>query len=244
MQNNRDLTDTSKQQTESNLEFVHVLSHAFKTPLTVIKLYADLMMDDLGQLDSATQYKYLSAIKASVDDMNFLLANTLNFQKISCAKMEWHDDEVDIIRLITRATYPFEVACQTKEIPFSINFALESLTAVIDAECLVQIVYNLLANSLKLADKGGINVGLSVNDTAADQNIHLTIGHSGRGIPEEQLQIMRDSNKRSDEPEEMGLYVAKHIVAHYQGRLWAENTPGKGSAFHVELPLRQSGRSE
>jgi len=55
-------------------------------------------------------------------------------------------------------------------------------------------------------------------------------------MSEEQLLVV----DKPDQSDGMGLYVVRHIVDHYQGRLWAESSQGEGSVFHIELPFRQT----
>ncbi len=243
MQNNCDLKKSANQKAESSLEFISTVSHDFRTPLTVIKLYADFMIKDLEQIDLATHHKYLSVIKAGADDLNFLLANARDFQKISFSKMDWNDEEHDIAKLLAKAVYPFEIACQTQEISFSFDSDIENLIAIIDAERLSLLVYNLLENALKFTEHGGINIRLSLSDATDAKNVHLTIRHNDRGIPEELLNIIMAPNTNSNDAylskiAGTGLYVAKHIIDHYQGRIWAENILAEGSVVHVELPLQ------
>ncbi len=232
----RELTEVLDRLAESNLKFVSSLSHDFKTPLTVIKLYADFMMNDLAGLDVASQHQYLSIIKAGADNLDCLLANAYDFQKISLGKMDWHDGACEVASLLAKAVRPFEVTCQTKGIAFVFESDVDYLVALIDADRLGLIVYNLLANALKFTQQGGIKISFSLCATTSGKNICLMVSDSGRGMSEEQLQMVMATGDKFDG---MGLYVVRHIVEHYQGRLWAESRQGEGSVFHVELPLRE-----
>ena len=230
---------------EAKSEFISIVSHDLRTPLTGVKLFTDIMLDDLDNIEEETQREYLSIISSETDRLSRLITNILDFQKISAGKMQWNDDLVDIVGVVSECVRPFKVSFESKGVEFKFNCDLDKLETVIDGDRLAQVVYNLLSNALKFTEEGSVQVGLDKLETVDGERISLSVSDTGPGMPEEQL-------KKVFEPFEqyggvpnlgkgtgLGLYITTCVVERYHGRAWAESVVGEGSTFHVELPVRQ-----
>lgn len=242
MSKKRNSISSATSQANANFDFVSAFSHDAKTPLSVIKLFTDILQSDLEAIDTATQQKYLSIIKARTDDLNFLLSNAQDYHKIQQQKMEWHEEKHDLCQLIRKASFPCQVSCQTKGIEFNFECNAENLKTTIDGNRFAQIVYNLLAYILNCTEKGSVFVTLSACETPPHPNFTLAMGGNFNGTPVAELKAFMQSDYLSDnlsarKPIETMLYVARHLITHYQGQVNIENSSSKETRFQVKLPL-------
>ena len=117
--------------------------------------------------------------------------------------------------------------------------------ALIDALRLRQVLFNLVGNALKFTDEGSVSV---IADAMPNGEgavlLHLAVRDTGIGIPAESLSQLFTRFTQGDESEVrkfggtgLGLAIAKQLVELMGGRIWAESEPGKGSTFHIKLPL-------
>jgi signal transduction histidine kinase len=106
-----------------------------------------------------------------------------------------------------------------------------------DRHRIMQVVSNLIGNSLKFTPPGGT---IRVRATAGDGEVLFTIADTGPGIPHEHLQDIFSPYWQAKRTERMGaglgLPIAKGIVESHGGRIWAESEPGKGTSFYFTLP--------
>jgi signal transduction histidine kinase len=114
-----------------------------------------------------------------------------------------------------------------------------------DYDRLLQVVTNILSNSIKFTPRGGA-VHVAVRQvTGPRAQIVVEISDTGMGIAAGDLELIFEKFRRSDdqlasaiEGTGLGLAIARQIVEHHGGRIWAESTPGSGSVFTVTLPLK------
>lgn len=241
-QANQDLERLS----EAKSEFVSIVSHDLRTPLTSIKLFSDIMLDDLDGIDRQSQEEYLSIISAETDRLSRLISNVLDFQKISAGKMQWNDDYVDIVEVIRECVRPFRISIEAKGIEFVADLGSAPIMTLIDGDRLAQVAYNLLSNALKFTEAGHIKVCLKRLDSIDGQRFRLSVSDTGPGMapaelekvfePFEQVRGVPNIGKGTG----LGLYITRCVVDRYHGRAWAESEPGQGAVFHIELPIRRA----
>ena len=233
-----------KRLSEAKSEFVSIVSHDLRTPLTSIKLFSDIMLDDLENIDRESQEEYLSIISAETDRLSRLISNVLDYQKISAGKMQWNDDYVDIAEVVSECVKPFKISVESKGLEFNFECDEDEIKTVIDGDRLAQVVYNLLSNSLKFTEDGFIKVGLKRLKTVDGEFFRLSVSDSGPGMAEDQLenifqpfeQIQGSANMGKGTG--LGLYITSCVVDRYHGRAWAESVLGKGATFNIEMPVR------
>lgn len=237
--NKEELASVNKQLeklTSERSEFVYAISHDLKTPLTGLKLFADLLLGDEQGVDEQDRARYLAIIASEADRLSRLISNMTEFQGICSGNFQWHDQSLDVVNVVKKCVRPFAVLCESKGIDFSYKSAMESLNMVLDKERLERVVYNLLSNALKFTREGTIKIELKMS--ADSDGFCLSVSDTGLGMSDEQLQKIFESYSGMPAVDKgAGLFVSNYIVAHYQGRIWAESVVGKGSVFYVELPL-------
>lgn len=238
---NKDLERLS----EAKSEFVSIVSHDLRTPLTSIKLFSDIMLDGMDDLDRESQEEYLSIISAETDRLSRLISNVLDFQKISAGKMQWNDAFVDISEVIAECVRPFNISAEAKGLVFSCEFDAEPIETVIDGDRLAQVVYNLLSNSMKFTEEGSIKVSLHKMQSVDGDRFRLSVSDTGPGMAAEQLENIFEPFEQIQGAPMMGkgtglgLYITNCVVDRYHGRAWAESVVGEGATFFIEMPVRE-----
>jgi signal transduction histidine kinase len=116
-----------------------------------------------------------------------------------------------------------------------------------DHDRLIQVVSNLLSNAVKYSPTGG---DIVVTTSRSDDGVHLAVRDHGMGIPQESLQRIWEEFSRVESRETkgiqgtgLGLPIVRQIVKMHGGRVWAESEIGRGSVFHVILPLAATGEA-
>jgi len=230
-------------------EFISLVSHELRTPLTSIKSFAEILMDDIENMDIGTQKRYLSIIDSEGDRLSRLVSNILDIQKIDANKMDWKDEEMVLNDVAQKSVDAFSAAYKAKNVSLSIAAVPDDLTVIADSDKLAQVFSNLLSNALKFTEEGEVlvsvfkyrvhNSGESVCDMA-----RVTVSDTGAGIPDDQLIKVFDSFHQVDNSATrkaggsgLGLDICRKIINHYEGNIWVESQPGKGSCFYFEIPL-------
>ncbi len=212
-----------------------IVTHDLKTPLTGVKLYADILLSQAAEADAETRAKFLAIISSEADRMSRMITNIVDYQNIINGTTEWYDKAADVAKVISRCVKPYQIWCAAKGINFSFTNDVEGLVITLDIDRFTRLVMGLLTNALRFTERGGIKLELR-HDGA---KLFLTISDSGPGIAEERLQqLSTPSVGVPGVSNDIGLAFAAAVVAHYQGRFWAESVMGNGSVFYIELPLR------
>lgn len=238
-----ELEEANRQLSELNKiksEFVSVVSHELRTPLTSIKSFAEILQDDIDELDSKSTQRFLSIINEEAERLGRLINDLLDLQKMESGKATWADEDVDIVPLLVESVETFSQACSDKGLTLEVDVGEKRLVLNLDGDRFKQLIINLLSNALKFTEQGGVELHLSVNDNA----VNIVVADTGMGIAAAELDKVFDSfyqvdssAKRKAGGSGLGLKVCKEIVEHYHGRIWVESEFGDGSRFFVTLPL-------
>jgi len=228
---------------EMRSRFVAAVSHELKTPLTGIRMFAE-MMHVGGQIDPDTQAEYLETIVNESERLTRLLNNVLDFSRIEQGQKTYHrepNDLAEIVQATARTmTYPLEQE----------NFALhvkieEGLPpASVDRDGIEQAILNLLTNAMKCSrESRDIHLHLQ------SQNGRAVIEVSDRGVgigPDEQSRIFEQFYRVPSPDNEgipgtgLGLTLVQHIVRAHGGAITVQSAIGEGSTFSMHLPLERA----
>lgn len=255
----RNFRDANSELTRLNnvkTEFISLVSHELRTPLTSIKSFAEILMDDIEDMDVATQKRYLSIIDSEGDRLTRLVSNILDLQKIDANKMNWNDGKIVLNQIAQESVDAFSAAYQAKNITLNIAAIEEDLTVIADADKLKQVFSNLLSNALKFTEEGEVLVSVyqykskTVNDKSVDM-ARVSVSDTGSGIPGDQLLKIFDSFHQVDNTATrktggsgLGLDICRKIINHYEGNIWAESEFEKGSNLCFEIPLLVATRKK
>lgn len=212
--------------------FVSDASHELKTPISIVKSYAQLL-SRRGLEHPDLFYESVEAIETEADRMQKLVEQMLNLAK-SQVKSELQD--VDILLLCSEVIKIFRGAT-SRDIEFTTS--QQGLIVKGDRDRLEQVIYILIDNALKYSDKS-IDVHLK-HDA---EWVVFTVTDYGQGIPADEQERIFDRFYRVDKARSretggtgLGLPIAKEITDAHHGELKATSQVGKGTTFTLKIPL-------
>jgi signal transduction histidine kinase len=223
---------------EMKTTFVSVISHELKTPVALIKGYANTLAREDARWDAETAREGLQVINEEADRLNGLINNLLDASRIQAGAFKLERGDVSLPRLAEKVVESFRT--QTDKHRFALDFPLSYPAVAGDEERLRQVFNNLLSNAIKYSPNGGeIRVG---GWTDGSQAI-VYVADRGIGVPvEEQGRLFQrffrvdSSLRRTTQGAGLGLYLCKSIVEAHGGRIWLRSEPGRGTTVFFALP--------
>jgi signal transduction histidine kinase len=226
-------------------DFVANVSHELKTPLALIRLFAETL--ELGRVandDKARQY--YRVINKESQRLTQLINNILDFSRIEAGRKEYRFAPTDVARMVSETveSYRFQIEQQGFKLELALQEGLPLVEA--DQEALSQALLNLMNNAIKYSsdDKW---VRLEVGQV--DGRLAIAVSDHGIGIPKsEQKKIFEkfyrgeDSLVHETKGSGLGLPLVQHIMEAHGGEVDVESAPGKGSTFILSLPVTQPKR--
>ena len=220
-------------------DFVANVSHELKTPVTVIKGYAEALLDGLVISDPERAVAFIDIIRNHIDRQAELIGNLLTL-----SELESDHFTLDLLPLNPAgATRRAMTVLGSKATERSVTVTMTGFDGLpmvlIDPGRIEQVFVNLLDNALKYTPVGGQVV---VTAVAEAERVVVTVRDTGPGIPPQSLARVFERFYRVDEGRSredggngLGLAIVKHIVQLHGGTVWVESTPGQGSAFSFSL---------
>jgi signal transduction histidine kinase/PAS domain-containing protein len=225
-------------------EFVHTITHEFKTPLSVINS-AIQAMEVLCRDEMSDKIKeYLRKIKQNSYRQLRLVNNLLDANKISNGKMRIHKSNIDIIHATKTITESVQLYAQHKGINLSFQSSADKKVIGVDDEKYERILLNLLSNAIKFTPKGkSAYVRTSLRSVDKRPWVCIEVEDEGIGIPEDKQDLIFErfgqvdsSFTRNAEGTGLGLSLVKQYVEALGGKISLRSEVGAGSTFTVLLP--------
>jgi PAS domain S-box-containing protein len=251
-------------------EFVGMLTHDLKTPLTAVVGSIDLVRERrLGPVNDE-QKEYLESAVESCGEMVEMIDTLLDVYRFESGKMALAFTDEDMEAIIRKSLATFRTLAQRSGIQLSADIPDNLPRLRVDRNKVGRLFGNLLSNAFKFTPEGGeIRIVAKVQDdpaklmesipagtyTAEDipaegRFLMVRVSDTGIGIPPESLGTIFDKfvqarNRREGKGKGTGLGLAfcRKVVDAHGGYIWAESEPGKGSTFIVLLPMGQQGTS-
>jgi len=223
-------------------EFVATVSHELRTPLNAIFGWAKLLRS--GRLDPAAQARALDVIERNTRALAQLIDDLLDMSRVITGNLRLELRETELDAVLEAAVEAVRPTAAAKQLELEVG---EQTGAVVlgDPDRLQQIVWNLLANSIKFTPKGGrIEVRISVEDTDAVLTVRDTgVGIDAAFLPHvfERFRQGASSDVRGYGGLGIGLALVRHLVELHGGSVGAHSEgQGSGASFVIRLPLVQA----
>jgi len=234
----RDIT-VEREIDKSKSEFVSLASHQLRTPLSVIKWYAEILLKGKVGKVSPKQKKFLKEIKIGNERIINLVNVLLNISRLEAGRLKVNPSDVDIKKEVQDIIKGCErdVKSKKQKLVFECSGDVSKIKTDIDLSRIV--LQNIISNAVKYTPPGGeITVKIKENG----KKIMLEVKDTGIGIPKEQQgkifeKLFRASNAFSHDPDGngLGLYTAKKIIEVLGGQVWFESKEGRGTTFFMEF---------
>jgi len=231
-----DITERKKMEQQKD-DFIGIASHELKTPLTSIKVYAELLAEMFKEKNDTTAVTYMERLDGQVDRITGLVSSLLDTARISEGELNLQQESFDMNELIERQIKELKYLSRTHELLFKPG-KLKNVKA--DKERIAQVITNFLTNAIKYSPKGGKVV---IASKEIGGGVRVSVKDSGMGIPDELQEKIFDRFFRINNPAVqtfpgmgIGLYIAQNIIQRHKGRIGVESKTGKGSEFYFFLP--------
>ncbi|MCM2280763.1 MAG: response regulator [Bdellovibrionaceae bacterium] len=221
-------------------EFLATLSHELRTPIGVIKGFAELMLQD--QMPEEERRLALTAILRNSEIQVSLINDLLDMSRIMTGNLVLESRPLDLASILREAIDTVRVAVVNKNIEIKTEWDTSIGLVLGDHVRLLQVMWNVLSNAIKFTPPGG-HVTLRLRRSGSSANIEVE--DNGEGIHPEFLPYVFDRFRQQDSSIRrrhgglgLGLAIVKYLVELHGGSVSAASAgPGKGSIFKVSLPL-------
>jgi len=235
--------------------FLSIASHELNTPLTSIKGYSDIIIDNMREKVDPSVFRMIESINRAADRLHKVVNNILDVTKIEQGRLRLRPEQADLGAIMRDCVEELSQIAEKR------NIVLRAVTAdplpefYGDRGRMQQLFANLINNAIKYSPDGSeVVLAIAVEEGA---RFHITVSDHGIGIDKNEHKNIFDSfyeigsaNRHSTDPSKfmgggsgLGLSIVKGIVERHGGKVWVESEGTKegefpGSVFHVLLPLR------
>ncbi|MEO5944123.1 MAG: ATP-binding protein [Ferruginibacter sp.] len=214
-------------------EFIGFASHELKTPLTTIKGFVQMGIQDPEQI-----VEFLPKINKQIDRLSSIIEDLLDITRIDSGKLDLTLSPISLSSLIKNCLESIIPIAKSHRIK---NFTVdEEINLNIDAHKMEQVLINILTNSIKYSPP---DTEISIKAKCINDNIQISITDQGRGISNDQIHKIYTLFYRIQESSTpvkglgIGLYLSQQIILAHHGKIWVDSEIGKGSTFFIEFPI-------
>jgi len=242
-------------------EFVANVSHELKTPLALVRMFAEMLQSGRVSTDAKKQ-EYLDIIVRESERLSALIENVLDFARLERGRGSYEFTEGDVGDAVARAANVYRYRAEREGVKLVLDVEPSLPRARIDERAIQLAVINLVDNALKYAPGGET---ITIRACGHEGGVRVEVRDQGPGVaPEDRQRIFerfvrlsgaRDeksgekgsfsqsrSSRASQSPVRgsgIGLALVKHIAESHGGRAWVESELGRGSAFTFTIPARR-----
>ena len=222
-------------------DFVSAVSHEFRTPLTSMKQFTDMLVED-DDLPAEERREFYQAQERATRRLSRLVESLLDFGRMEAGARPYRLEPLDAAEFVRTVVEEFRQ--EGGHGGFTIECAVpEALVAVDgDREALAQALWNLLDNAAKYSGEGR-TVRVEVED---GDHVSIRVRDEGLGIPPAEQRRVFDKFARGSSAVQagikgtgIGLAMVRHIVDAHGGKVTVQSEPGRGSTFAIVLPARR-----
>ncbi len=229
-----------EEQERLRAEFLGMVSHELRMPLTSIWGSSMALLEDTAELDPAVMRQFVRIILDQVGSMRTLIDDLLDVARIETGALPVDPEPAEVAALVDRARSAYTSAGGRNHLAIEIEPDLPLVMA--DRRRIVQVIGNLLSNAARHSPEDSV---IRVSAVREGGQVEVSVADRGRGIPAEDLPLLfRKFSRREDRDAGgdtgLGLAICKGIVEAHGGRIRAESDgPGLGARFAFTLPVVQ-----
>jgi PAS domain S-box-containing protein len=255
----RELETRRREAEEANVRktrFLAAASHDIRTPANAISLLAELLRRTADSPSMAAEIPQLAEeLRQSATSLVTLVSNVLDVTRFDTDKLELHETEFPLARLLEEEARQVLPLAQAKGLALDVEPTHEGLWLRADRIKLGRVLGNLLGNAIKFTDRGRIRLGTRRADAGGNGDgdgdgngasrgagdVHIAVTDTGIGITAENQAHIFDEFWQLSDPQRskgsgLGLSISKRLIEAMGGTIGVHSEPGKGSTFTITLP--------
>ncbi len=221
-------------------QFLGMAAHDLRSPLGLIRSFADLLDDELRPVMSHEQRSYLNKIKESSNFLLGMISDLLDISVIESGRLELELAPIDYASIIENIVHLNQVLARRKNIEISMVIPGALPRVVADKNRVEQALNNLIGNAIKFSyPETRVEVSLKYEN----ESVIVSVKDQGQGIPESELNRLfkpfHRTSVRSTDGEKntgLGLAIVQKIIASHGGKVWVNSVVGQGSTFSFSIP--------
>lgn len=222
---------------EVKSEFISIASHQLRTPLSAIKGYAAMLLEEIKDPD---EKEALNKIYLSNERLIKLVNDLLNLSRIERGKMDFRFQESQLADLLESVVSEFQIVAKKRGL--KLEYEKVHLPIIkMDEDKLRQVFVNIVDNAIKYTLRGNIVIKTLLDE----DHVTVTIKDTGVGMRKEDIASIYEKFQRGKTGLELypngtgiGLYIANKIVDAHKGQVWAESEGvNLGTTFYIKIPL-------
>lgn len=219
--------------------FLGTISHEFRTPLTAVQGFADLLTAEAAGPLNPKQRHNVDRIRGASDHLLTLIGEILTFAQQQSGRSELRLREVDLAAVVREAAMIVQPLAAAKGLGFPLRVPADPVPFHTDPGKVRLIVLNLAANAVKFTEAGEVRLELDLEDGA----LLLRVADTGCGIAPEHAEHVFDPFWQVDQSHGrlggtgLGLAVARQLAGLLGGEVTMQSEPGQGCVFTVRLPV-------
>jgi PAS domain S-box-containing protein len=235
---NARLYESARDANRARDEMLSVVSHDLRNPLTAIGMCVHALEFEHDE-NPEERRELLGTIRASSGLMNRMIEDLLDVASIERGQLSMELTPQDAAEVVRRALQLFAVEAEESGVRLESHVQPELPRISADAGRIVQVLGNLIRNSIKVTPPAG-SITLTVE--AQRGEVAFAVRDTGRGISAQQLPHVFDRYWQADDASRLrgrglGLSIAKGIVEAHGGRIWATSQPGRGTEVRFSIPV-------
>jgi len=232
------MSDAHRKSDIHKSEFIGVISHELKNPLTSIKGYAELIKKTASINSESKLAEFAERIDQQIKQVIEMINEMLDITKIETGRLTYQDENFNITELVREIVRDLQVTTDTHRIHFS---GKENRLIKGDRYRIGQVVTNLISNAIKYAPH---TQKVNVTVDGKRNGVIISVQDFGPGIAkDDQIKLFdpffRAKNTQSTKGAGIGLFISSQIINRHKGRLWVKSTLGKGSIFYIFLKMKK-----
>jgi signal transduction histidine kinase len=222
-------------------QFLSTVTHELRTPLAAVRSIAEIL-NASPHLPEERHRQLTGIVVAESERLTRLIDQVLDFQRIETGRIQWQSAPVDVREVCRDALEAVRQLIENQGIAVAVDLP-ESIPPIRgDRDRLIEVMINLLSNAVKFSVTPGGRI--EIRAAAQPGRLRIEVRDNGIGIPTEELESVFEEFRQLRHPARgrpagsgLGLSIARRIVQHHGGRIWAENNPGGGAVFVFTLPF-------
>jgi signal transduction histidine kinase len=225
-------------------QLLGMAAHDLRNPLSAILTLSEFLLDQKLHVTGDEQEEFIRRIRSSSEFMLRLVNDLLDISKIEAGRLDLDLEATDLRAIIEDNVALNRILADKRQVRLSLVQDEDIPRLMLDPAKIEQVLNNLIVNAIKFSPSGG---AVEVRLNKGENDVTISVSDQGPGIPEEEFHKLfnpfEKTSAKSASKEKgtgLGLAIVKKIVSGHQGKIRVESQVGKGSTFHVTLPLTLS----